>query len=179
MTTATTGDFAFAATTDGGGTGGALPPRPTFNASFAANFMRDFQQVQLEETHRHYRWAQFDEAYRLHQEVIDALYVAAWEREEPLSQVEMKAFASKLRASFSSVGQRAAILHGDEGQLFQGCHTLATMAIDVLAHRPSQMAMLEPHPNGVQIQVNTDTPTLGPRLTDEVARTRGFGVNLS
>lgn len=169
--------FAFASI-DGAeaGNAGAPPPRPVFNARTAADFVGDHEALEADEAAVQRLWTSVSDGCGVLREAIARHKARAHAPGDPPAPLEVQEHIARIEAAALGVYRVLDPLARADSQLAHGRRALTTLAIDVIAHRPSQMAMLEPD---APVLVTTDTPTLGPRLTDEAMLTRDFGLNLS
>jgi hypothetical protein len=150
------------------------PPRPTLDAQYAADFVDAHRELVENERIVDDVWVKLSDAFHVHEDAVRALQAFAFAPEPP-GQLDTQAHARKLELSLVPLAQALGFLLQAWRVAGPGRDDITMLAADVLAHRPGQMALFT-HP-GAPLEAPIDTPTLGPRLTDDDVLVRAFGLN--
>jgi hypothetical protein len=151
-----------------------LPPRPVLDAQFAADFVERYRELEENERIVGDMWAQLIDALHGHEDAIKSLHKCVFAPEPP-GLLDMQACVHRVLATYRAVAPAASFLRQAWAVAGPGLDDMSMLAADVLAHRPAQMALFT-HP-GAPLQAPIDTPTLGPRLTDDQVLLEDYGLN--
>jgi len=147
--------------------GAAIPPAPQMTAETAEDYVRNAEEFDEDVGKEQRCWEAFEKARQRNKAEFDKIHEAAfWNEREQLSHAHLQALCIKYLDSRAEIEREAQALKMYYGTLRQNIELLIRQTLDVLAHRPAQHALMDP---AKPARFPVDTPTAGPRVTDEAA----------
>jgi len=151
-----------------------IPPRPTLDALFAADFTTAYQDLEEDEQAGNKLWIRVQQEFRALGDHVGNQTTMAYGREPP-SQYDVQASNRHVSQGLQALGDVLAQLSVIWARSYQGLQHMGMRAADVVAHRPAAMAIFRQA--DAPLEAPIDTPTMGPRITDEDSLIRGCGLN--
>jgi hypothetical protein len=155
---------------------GVVPPRPTISAQTAAAHTADYEDLVASEQHEDTLWEQVARMRAQVRHVAESLKTLATRSTGVIKRVDLMEQSILLDAALGNSDRAVDTVRNTSREIRRNQRVMNNSAVDVLIHRPAHHALLAPDE---PVRVSTDTPTLGPKISDEAMLLRGKGLNLS
>jgi hypothetical protein len=152
----------------------SVPARPTLDGLFTAEYVSSYHELVEDELIVDRLWLTVHQEFKAHEASVAALEAFAFGREPP-GQFDTQAHARHLVITLQNLGSALGPVVEGWLRAKSGLEQMGMRSADVLAHRPGQMAIFKRA--DAPLEAPIDSPTLGPRVTDEDALVRDAGMN--
>lgn len=151
-----------------------VPPRPTLDALFAADFTTAYYELEEDEEAGNKLWMRVQQEFRALGDHVGNQTTMAFGSNPP-GHFDVQASNRQVSMGLQALGDVLAQLSVIWVRSYQGLQHMGMRAADVVAHRPAAMAIFRKA--DAPLEAPIDTPTLGPRISDEDSLIRGLGLN--
>ena len=152
-----------------------IPERPRLTAETTEAYVRSNEELEVDEEHETELWRLVHVAEQKRHDTIECIQRLAFHGTGAISPAELQALLVRYGDETTTFLETLANLETFHGDLTRNRQPFFIQTVDVLAHRDPQHALLRP---GQPMKVPVGTPTEGPRVTDEDALLRDYGVDL-
>lgn len=152
-----------------------VPERPQMTAENTEAYVRAHEELEADIQHTKTLWENVEAADRVRDDVMDRIKFLAFQATGSISPAALQALLVRHDTGARAYRDAKANIQTYYAALEQNIMFFNIQTADIQAHRDAQYALLRP---GQAPRVPVDTPTAGPRVTDEDALLRDYGVDL-